>query len=93
MHVSVLDTHGPDRAPKLVAVAAFDVLITDHVPATDTPLAARILLMSSTHGVTPGVDDYLPDRSSPADLVRAGHGAARKVRPPCRPCVTAARPG
>lgn len=81
LHVSVLDTDSPDRAPEQVAAPAFDVLVTDHVPMAGKPLAARILLMSSTHVVTPGADEYLPDRSSPADLVKAVHGAARKVRP------------
>ncbi|WP_327348932.1 helix-turn-helix transcriptional regulator [Streptomyces europaeiscabiei] len=82
LHVSVLDTEGRDREPAPAAAPpAFDVLVTDHVPSAGRPLAARIVLMSATPPGAPGTDEYLPDRSSPADLVRAVYGAALKVRP------------
>ncbi|MEU3760059.1 hypothetical protein [Streptomyces albogriseolus] len=81
LHVSVLNAQGPDREPEPVAAPVFDVLVTDHVPSAGKPLAARIVLMSATPTAGPGIDEYLPDRSSPADLVRAVHGAALKVRP------------
>ncbi|MFF8975169.1 LuxR family transcriptional regulator [Streptomyces sp. NPDC014995] len=81
LHVSVLDAEGPDRESGPVAAPVFDVLVTDHVPSAGKPLAARIVLMSATPPAAPGIDEYLPDRSSPADLVRAVHGAALTVRP------------
>ncbi|MFE3717761.1 response regulator transcription factor [Streptomyces cyaneofuscatus] len=55
--------------------------MTDHVPSAGRTLAAWIVLMSATPPGGTGTDEYLPDRSSPADLARAVYGAALKVRP------------
>ncbi|MEU2246980.1 LuxR C-terminal-related transcriptional regulator [Streptomyces sp. NPDC019224] len=80
MHVSVLEGTGTDHGAKTGTPPPYDVLVTDHVPAGGMPPGVRTLLMSPTCVVAPGVDAWLPDRSSPEDFVRAVLGAAGKAR-------------
>ncbi|GGR04239.1 helix-turn-helix transcriptional regulator [Streptomyces pilosus] len=80
LQVSVLDPAGPDRAAEPAAAPPFDVLVTDHASTAGKQLAARVLLMCPARPVALGADEYLHDRSSPDDLIKAVHGAALKVR-------------